>query len=131
MSIRNYKPKGRTGRSFNGKKASDDMKWGTPWKEYRARFIEVNPRCYACGNKATVVDHLRPHKGDEKLFKQLDNHIPLCEICHNRVTAMYDKKFVVGSSIDSKIKWMQLQRQSRGLTFRVKVLPYYYIGEES
>jgi hypothetical protein len=129
MPIRSYKPRSKgTGRSFNGSKASDDMKWGSEWKAYRKRFIETNPRCYACGSTATVVDHLRPHKGDEKLFKQLDNHLPLCETCHNRVTGLFDKRFVVGGSLDSKIKWMQLQRLNRGLTFRVKVLPYY--GED-
>lgn len=100
----------------------------TEWQAYRLRFLEINPRCYNCGEHATVVDHLTPHLGDEKLFRQLDNHIPLCESCHNKATALWDRKFVVGGSIRNKVEWMVWNRAAKNLTFKVKVLPYYGHG---
>jgi 5-methylcytosine-specific restriction endonuclease McrA len=95
------------------------------WQKYRERFLSVNPRCYYCGEKATIVDHLVPHKGDEKLFKQLDNHIPLCKSHHDTATALWDKKYIEGGSIKSKVEWLQWGRAARGLNFKVKVLPFY------
>lgn len=124
---KSYSPRHKSvvGKAFNGRKAIEDLYKYDDWKSYRLRFLSANPRCYVCGFTATVVDHLRPHQGDEKLFRQLDNHIPLCETCHNRVTAIYDRKFRVGGSIQSKIEWMQWNRAAKDLTFRIKVLTYY------
>jgi 5-methylcytosine-specific restriction endonuclease McrA len=36
-----------------------------------------------CGNAATVVDHIIPHKGDRKLFWSRANWQPLCVSCHS------------------------------------------------
>lgn len=80
------------------------------WRNYCARFLAVNRRCYACGKPATVVDHLVPHKGDEKLFQQLNNHIPLCERDHNYVSAKFDARYVVGHSIQNKVNWLNSRR---------------------
>lgn len=80
------------------------------WRKYRERFLEVNPECYACGEKATVVDHVIPFKGDVVLFEKLDNHIPLCEYCHNYVSARFDSKFVVGGNNHDKIRWLNQKR---------------------
>ncbi len=127
MGQSNYKPSHRrtkVGRSFNGRRAID-MMYDHVWEAYRKRYLEINPRCYACGLKATTVDHLIPHQGDEKLFKKLNNHIPLCEICHNKVTAIFDKKHRAGMPVDNKIIWMQAKRAEKDLTFKVKVLPSY------
>ena len=126
VPVKNYKPRQSqsAGRTFNSRQAQMNL-YDPTWEKYRLRYLHHNPTCYACGAKSTVVDHLRPHKGDEKLFRQLDNHIPLCTSCHNRVTALFDKKFAVGGSISSKIQWLGLRRYERGLTEKVKVLPYY------
>lgn len=32
---------------------------------------------------ATVVDHITPHRGDERLFWDESNHQALCAACHN------------------------------------------------
>ncbi len=50
------------------------------------------PWCRECARRgirtrATVVDHVRPHKGDWALFTDRDNLQSLCETCHNRKTA--------------------------------------------
>lgn len=128
MGQRNFKPKHRAtgGRKFNGRKHIDEM-YDHAWEKYRRRFLEINPQCYACGKPATVVDHLKPHQGDEKLFKQTDNHIPLCVTCHNTVTTMFDRNYRAGNPITDKIKWLSRNRIPGTKTAwrRVKVLPYY------
>ncbi|WP_323784771.1 HNH endonuclease signature motif containing protein [Thalassovita sp.] len=37
-----------------------------------------------CGASATVVDHIKAHRGDERLFWDRTNWQPLCAPCHNR-----------------------------------------------
>jgi 5-methylcytosine-specific restriction endonuclease McrA len=120
MSARSFSPRhksGSVGRAFNGRKHIDAL--------YDGEWEAVNGRCYRCGVEATVVDHLRPHQGDVGLFKQLDNHIPLCKPCHDQGTALFDRRFKTGGSIRSKLEWIQWSRAGKSLTFRVKVLPYY------
>ena len=126
MSQRNFQPKHRqiANKAFNGRKKIDAM-YDTRWEAYRRRFLALNPECYACGKPAQVVDHLKPHQGCEKLFKKTDNHIPLCIHHHNTVTSLFDRKYVTGSPIHDKIKWLNEKRFSKGLSRRVKVLPSY------
>lgn len=127
MGQRTFKPRhatGSVGRKFDGKRDFHNMYDGD-WERYRAKFLGINRRCYACGGIATVVDHVRPHQGDEKLFKQRDNHIPLCASDHNYITAKFDRNFPVGGSIDPKLRWLSTCRLRRGLTFKVKVMPSY------
>lgn len=127
--MRNFVPKHKkaVGRVVTGREKIARM-YDSAWEKYRKRFLEINSRCYCCGNVATVVDHLVPHKGDEKLFKQLDNHIPLCEKHHNTVTALFDRRYIVGDSIRSKLEWMASQRivnDPENKFGRVRVLPSY------
>lgn len=62
------------------------------WREARAAFLQHHPRC-ACGNHASVVDHIKPHKGDMTLFWDRLNWQPLCKRCHDRKTATQDGGF--------------------------------------
>lgn len=62
------------------------------WRRLRRRFLQENPLCVECKKvgrltAATVVDHIIPHKGDEKLFWDEDNLQALCKSCHDRKTA--------------------------------------------
>jgi 5-methylcytosine-specific restriction enzyme A len=63
--------------------------YGVRWREYRLKFLMQNPVCVYCrdrkgiATKATVVDHIQPHKGDHRLFWKPDNHQALCAPCHN------------------------------------------------
>jgi len=97
------------------------------WRNYCARFLAVNPKCYACGSPAKVVDHLVPHKGDVHLFRKLDNHIPLCERDHNYVSAKFDYKFKVGVTLVAKIGWLNSRRipTDDWTPAPVKVLPSF------
>lgn len=92
------------------------------WESFRARFLYLNPRCYACGEDSVAVDHLIAHKGDELLFKKPDNMIPLCVKCHNTVTAKFDR--FPKQKYREKLVWLSYQRVLRSLSFSVKVISY-------
>lgn len=41
--------------------------------------------------EATVVDHIRPHRGDRALFLDPANLQSLCTACHNRLKAQQER----------------------------------------
>lgn len=57
--------------------------YDTAWDKARAAFLAAHPWCYGCGQKATTVDHVIPHRGDHRLFWDKSNWQPLCNRCHN------------------------------------------------
>lgn len=62
------------------------------WRGLRRRQLDRQPLCEACLRKdriepATVVDHIRPHRGDWTLFTDPENLQSLSEACHNSKTA--------------------------------------------
>lgn len=66
------------------------------WRTARSRFLKVNPFCLHCQKqgklvKATVVDHITPHRGDQDLFWDQSNWQPLCKSCHDRKTQTEDR----------------------------------------
>lgn len=60
---------------------------------------------------ATVVDHKVPHRGNDELFWNPDNHQPLCAPCHNSAKQREEKSGVKpgcnadGIPLDSKHHW--------------------------
>ena len=61
------------------------------WREARALFLKQNPLCAFCQAEgkivpATVVDHIIPHRGDQRLFWDQANWESLCERHHNEKT---------------------------------------------
>ena len=64
----------------------DDMYNSPRWKELRARQLKEDPYCQICGNKATEVHHVTPHRGDWDLFLDPQNLISICHDCHQRET---------------------------------------------
>lgn len=67
--------------------------YGARWRKARAYYLFQNPICVRCGDIATVVDHIVPHKGDMNLFWNLNNWQPLCKTCHDRKTVKEDGGF--------------------------------------
>jgi 5-methylcytosine-specific restriction protein A len=70
------------------------------WQRYRREYLIEHPLCVNCLRanppvirEATVVDHIKPHKGDYKLFWSPSNHQALCKQCHNIKTASEDGAF--------------------------------------
>ena len=78
--------------------SSDRMRGGAKargydsrWRKARAAFLQRNPLCNECIKHgrltpATVVDHVIPHRGDQKLFWDEANWQALCKSCHDRKT---------------------------------------------
>jgi len=66
------------------------------WKKARKIYLKSNPLCVRClaegkYKKATVVDHIVPHRGDKRLFWNKSNWQALCKKCHDRKTMTEDK----------------------------------------
>lgn len=64
------------------------------WRAFRADFLRRNPLCVMCQEQgritvATIVDHIRPHKGDMALFWS-GPFQALCKKCHDYKTLHED-----------------------------------------
>lgn len=53
------------------------------WQAARAAFLAVHRYCVRCSAPATVVDHIVPHRGDDRLFWDRANWQPMCASCHS------------------------------------------------
>lgn len=72
--------------------------YGRRWAAARVAWLQASPLCVVCAaagrtTAASVVDHIRPHRGDPALFWDRDNWQSLCAECHNRKTATQDGGF--------------------------------------
>lgn len=62
------------------------------WLDARARQLGREPMCRVCSSVGLVevaveVDHVKPHRGDRRLFFDGANLQSLCHSCHSRKTA--------------------------------------------
>ena len=69
--------------------------YGSRWQKESKLFLRQHPLCKKCFEegryvKATVVDHITPHRGDEKLFWDQSNWQPLCKKHHDQKTGRED-----------------------------------------
>ena len=70
--------------------------YSSRWQKARKQFLAKHPLCTECQRSgkltpATVVDHIKPHRGDKVLFWDESNWQPLCKKCHDRKTRMLDQ----------------------------------------
>lgn len=68
------------------------------WKAYRLVFLAEHPLCCDPFGRhgleaASVVDHIKPHRGDYDLFWAPDNHRALCASCNSYKGAKYEGGF--------------------------------------
>ncbi|SEF71738.1 HNH endonuclease [Thauera chlorobenzoica] len=83
--------------SWRGDKTSTGRGYGYKWQQARARFLKAHPLCSYCQREgritlATVVDHIEPHRGDERLFWDQGNWMALCASCHSSVKQREEAK---------------------------------------
>ena len=76
-------------------RSSSSRGYGSAWQKARKKFLTAHPLCVMCQQegkyvKATVVDHIIPHRGDQKLFWDTSNWQSLCEHHHNLKTGNKD-----------------------------------------
>ena len=77
-------------------KSTSEKGYGYRWQKARTAFLHAHPLCVRCQEKgrlvkATVVDHIVPHRGDPKLFWDTDNWQALCKSCHDHKTMTEDR----------------------------------------
>lgn len=64
------------------------------WEKARAAFLRRNPLCVVCGQRASVVDHIIPHKGDSSLFWDKSNWQSLCQHHHNSAKQRQERRAI-------------------------------------
>jgi 5-methylcytosine-specific restriction protein A len=77
---------------------SAERGYDSKWRKARLGFLAKHPLCVHCTRDggigaATVVDHIKPHKGDKVLFWERDNWQPLCKRHHDIKTVKEDGGF--------------------------------------
>jgi 5-methylcytosine-specific restriction protein A len=68
------------------------------WERARRVYLAAYPLCVRCEatgrvEAASVVDHVRPHKGDQAMFWDQANWQALCKRCHDSKTALEDGRW--------------------------------------
>ncbi|WP_128102798.1 HNH endonuclease [Paenibacillus sp. DCT19] len=68
------------------------------WRKARDGYLKKHPLCVTHWKQgyvkeATVVDHIKPHRGDKTLFWDRRNWQGLCKQCHDVKTAKEDGGF--------------------------------------
>lgn len=84
--------------SPNSRETANQRGYNGAWQRARLGFLQQNPLCVTCATTgrvtaASVVDHIKPHKGDMQLFWDSANWQALCKPCHSRKTAQSDGGF--------------------------------------
>lgn len=92
-------PKGRSRCEIHQRATATTRGYDARWRKYRLGFLQQHPLCVLCavsgppgGNgkpmvvAATVVDHIRAHKGDQQLFDDPNNHRAVCKPHHDSRT---------------------------------------------
>lgn len=72
--------------------------YGNSWRIAAKAFLRDHPLCVECTARgrtvlASLVDHIRPHAGDQQSFWDQSNWQALCASCHGRKTATHDRGF--------------------------------------
>ena len=78
--------------------SSADRGYGAHWRKIRLAFLAQYPLCALCQRErklapATVVDHIRPHRGNPELFYDPENLQALCKPCHSKKTVRENDGF--------------------------------------
>ena len=76
-------------------RSADSRSYGRAWQKARKRYLAAHPLCVecmkeGCYTKATDVDHIVPHRGDQRLFWDESNWQALCHRHHSIKTRQED-----------------------------------------
>ncbi len=89
-------PHGAKPSRYAGQRPSANARgYGAAWQRARRAYLSEHPLCVACVRlgrvtPATVVDHVTPHRGDEKLMWDEANWQAMCKRHHDEKTARQD-----------------------------------------
>lgn len=71
--------------------------YDSKWRKESKVYLREHPLCEICKRngkyvQATVVDHVKSHRGDSNLFWDKSNWQSLCKPCHDKKTGRFDSK---------------------------------------
>jgi 5-methylcytosine-specific restriction endonuclease McrA len=73
--------------SWRDGRTSGQRGYNYEWQVYRIDYLRLHPVCAikgkGCTLAATVVDHIKPHRGNMTIFWDITNHQPACAHCHS------------------------------------------------
>lgn len=86
------------------------------WRKARRLHLNEHPLCAMCERQgretaASVVDHIKEHKGDDELFWDRTNWQSLCHHCHSRLKQIQERRGyssaadVEGQPMDASHPW--------------------------
>lgn len=67
------------------------------WRAMQKAQLRMQPRCAICGARATVADHIVPHRGNLDAFYSVYNLQSLCASCHSKKTMQENRGFRKGA----------------------------------
>jgi 5-methylcytosine-specific restriction endonuclease McrA len=82
----------RKARHDQNRPTARERGYDSRWERERVLFLALYPYCRKCGNPATTVDHIFPHRGDRALFWNRSNWQPLCTRCHNSLKQRQERR---------------------------------------
>ena len=111
-----------------GRKSARDRGYTNQWDIASKHWREVNPLCAECDRQgrltpANVVDHVRPHKGNQEWFWDQSNWESTCTHCHNVKTRMeanlehYGRTVVTGPPGSGKTTYVNARRKPGDLVW--------------
>ena len=76
-------------------RSAGERGYGRAWQKARKHYLEAHPLCVECQKEgrytqATDVDHIIPHRGDQRLFWDKGNWQALCHKHHSIKTRQED-----------------------------------------
>jgi 5-methylcytosine-specific restriction protein A len=71
-----------------GRGTASERLYNYKWQKARAKYLRDNPWCAVCltvnrYTVATIVDHIKAHRGSEELFWNVHNWQSLCKTHHD------------------------------------------------
>lgn len=99
------------------------------WRKLRAAHLRSRPCCAMCLDAglvvgATIADHVRPHRGDMRLFLDPKNLQSLCKPHHDSTKQWEERRGMSpgcdanGNPLDSRHPWNVRGRSSDTVTIR-------------
>lgn len=81
--------------------SAKDRGYDATWRRERRAFLVDHPLCLGCDASghavpATVVDHIVPHRGDQRLFRDPRNRQPACKWHHDKVKQLLETMWQSG-----------------------------------
>lgn len=79
------------------KRTAAQRGYNARWRKARRTYLQQHPLCVMCDREgrveaATVVDHIKPHCNDQKLFWDTNNWQSLCKVHHDSTKQRIERR---------------------------------------